>query len=223
MLGQEQQSKLAVYQLLRRLNGIGSYAQATQDLFVLSMLGTETPGVYLEVGAGHPFDSNNTALLEESFGWSGLSIEIDRDLAAEFERRRRNRVICDDALTHDFLMTCVGLAHMGRVDYLSLDIDPSDVSCRALHRLPHDQVRFSVITFEHDRYASGDACMHASRGLLSELGYELVVANVSVFGRDFEDWWVDPDTVGEFERRLFRRSGSEFWQLWLDHPFTPSG
>jgi len=219
---QVQESKKAVYRLLSRLNGIRSFAQATQDLFALSMVGTEAPGTYLEIGAGHPFESNNTALLESGFGWDGLSLEIDENLVTEFRGQRENPVICDDALTHDLAATCSKLATNGRIEYLSLDIDPSEVSCKALHRLPHDDVRFTVITFEHDRYASGDACMEVSRRLLNGLGYELLVANVSVFGRDFEDWWVDPNVVDDAERDLFRRSGIEFWELWLDRPFNIS-
>ena len=61
---------------------------------------------------------------------------------------------------------------------------------------PHKEYRFSVITFEHDRYRWGDSVMEF-RKFLRNMGYELVVSNLNVFGRDFEDWWIDPIVVNK--------------------------
>ena len=79
-----------------------------------------------------------------------------------------------------------------QIDYLQVDIDPADNNRLCLRKLPLDQYRFSVITFEHDVYASGERVMQQSRTLLHELGYQLVAASVQRQGKAFEDWWVDP-------------------------------
>ena len=39
-----------------------------------------------------------------------------------------------------------------QIDYLSLDIDPSEATLAALKKLPLDEYRFSVITYETEVY-----------------------------------------------------------------------
>ena len=56
-----------------------SQSQAAQDLFVAVISDAKLNGTFLEIGAGHPFASNNTYLLEHELGWSGHSIDI-RDI-----------------------------------------------------------------------------------------------------------------------------------------------
>ena len=43
-----------------------NFSQAYQDLFVLTMLQGKRSGKYLEVGANHPVEFNNTFLLEDT-------------------------------------------------------------------------------------------------------------------------------------------------------------
>ena len=53
-----------------------SYSQIGQDLFVVAMTRGKCEGSFLEIGAGHPTQGNNTYLLETEYGWSGVSIEM---------------------------------------------------------------------------------------------------------------------------------------------------
>ena len=50
-----------------------------------------------------------------------------------------------------------------QVHYLSLDIEPADQTLATLRALPLEKYRFSVITYEHDNYVSGPACMNEAR------------------------------------------------------------
>lgn len=173
-------------------------SQAGQDIFVLTMLGWKRNGTYLEIGAAHPDLHNNTCLLSDEFGWTGLSVEIDRGYAPLWESRRPN----DDIIFADVLTMPILPDPTGRIDYLQVDIDPATASLACLKRLPHDKMRFSVITFEHDFYLNDGEVRNESRQFLSGLGYVLAVPDVTVvypFGSGqavpYEDWWIDPQTV----------------------------
>lgn len=200
-----------------------NYAQAFQDIFVLSALDGLKNGRYLEIGAHNPVSNNNTYLLAREFGWSGVSIDIDPVHEPDWKKARpKNRLVIDDALTIDYgkalanwfrpkpswWRKILGQAiespsdEVGRIDYLQLDIEPSINTLVVLKALPLDSFRFSVITFETDAYAGDLRARDESRELLSARGYELVAANISVLYPPislepipFEDWWVDPQVV----------------------------
>jgi hypothetical protein len=209
--------KPLVYALLEGLVDQRSCSQASQDLFVLEMLESKNNGTYLEIGGGHFSESNNTFILEKEFGWNGISIEIDKELVNLFNDKRRNKAIASDATSFDYRTALKESSFASQIDFLSLDIDPAPVTFKALEKLPHDDFRFSVITYEHDRYLSGDEWMIRSRSLLSELGYHLVVKNLKCFGRDIEDWWIDPNVVKEEIHTRFNSSDIEFSTLWLNY------
>jgi hypothetical protein len=96
---------------------------------------------------------------------------------------------------------------LGHVDYLQIDVHPSMLNLEMLEKvLP--VIRFSVITFEHDAWDHTAESQHvrlASRELLREHGYVMVISDVTVppghgngIGDEpinFEDWWVDPDFI----------------------------
>lgn len=112
---------------------------------------------------------------------------------------QKNLALQADALNFDFQRELEELSAPARIDYLSLDIDPVRNTSQVLSKLPHEYYRFSVITFEHDRYRNGDEYINRSRALLRSMGYQLVVENLNLFGKDFEDWWVDPAVVPELK------------------------
>jgi len=63
-------------------------SQAGQELFVIAMTQGKTNGTWLELGCGHPINSNNTYLLEKRLGWSGISIDtmkMDNDIITPYE------------------------------------------------------------------------------------------------------------------------------------------
>jgi hypothetical protein len=190
-----------------------TFAQCCQDLFVLQVLDHKKNGRYLEIGSGHPASSNNTYLLEIEYDWSGLGIEIDANLVKKHKEIRINECFEFDATIFDFERNMKLSNFPTQVDYLSLDIDPAKNTYSALLKIPFNRYRFSVITYEHDRYTGDRKYMDLSRAFLHSKGYQLVVANVNNRGRDFEDWWVDPEVVLEQNWRRFESSGLEFSQV----------
>lgn len=182
-----------------------NYSQSWQDLFVLTALQGQRDGFYLEVGGHVPVNNNNTYLLQEKFGWSGVSIELDASHMPAWQRDRPNsQFVIADALVIDYtkaLPLWFG-TQSRRIDYLQLDIDPSSNTLAVLKRLPLDDWRFSVITFETDAYTQDIRARDESRVILAEQGYILVAQDVSVLFPPvspepipFEDWWVDPQVV----------------------------
>ena len=176
-----------------------NFSQAYQDLFVLTMLKGKKNGKYVEVGANHPQTMSNTFLLETVFGWRGFSVEIERSMCEVFngDMARQNHCYEADATTFDYSEAIAKEKWQGRVDYLSVDCEPPEVTFKALKVFPHDEFRASVITFEHDSYKDGDTIRDHSRQFLEGLGYQLVCASVCNGGNPYEDWWVDPAVVKE--------------------------
>jgi hypothetical protein len=195
---------------LRKLESRNTYSQACQDIFVLDMLKEKKQGFYLEVGASHPFESNNTFLLEDEYEWRGISVEIDEYLADEYNQERRNICYTADAITFDYQGKLSENNFPHQIDYLSLDIEPAENTYKALLALPMSTYRFSVITYEHESYVAGDKYMNMAREYLKGLNYQLVVGNVKSRGRDFEDWWIDPAIIPEEVWKLYHSSDIEF-------------
>ena len=177
------------------------------------MLGNKHDGYYCEIGANHPFESSNTFLLEKDFSWKGFSIEIDSKLVDIFNSKRLNLCVCHDATTYNYLEKFKISEFPRQIDYLSIDIEPAENTYKALRKLPLHEYRFSVITYEHDCHVSGPKFMTLSREYLESMGYKLVIANVRSFGRDFEDWWIDPIIIPEIIWGKYESRNIEFSEI----------
>jgi len=184
---------------LRPFDGIEkiqiNYSQLHQDMFTLAALNGKTNGTYLEIGAHEPIFISNTYLLETSFSWRGISIELNQDMVTRHKTMRSNPCLLGDATTANYNEILDQAAMPAVIDYLSIDIDPPQNSLIALKAIPHDRYQFRVITFEHDYSAGGFAERNESRVLLQSLGYKLIVSDVSWGNRIVEDWWFHPDHV----------------------------
>ena len=166
-----------------------SYAQAAQDLFVLSVLNGKREGKYLEMGCWMPQEINNSYLLEKHFAWTGMSFDTDAAAVNYFNSLRSNHAHVADCtkLDYDFIIKTLG----PYIDYLSLDLEPADVTLQCLQSIPFDRLHFKVITFEHDKYRFGDAVRDAGRKIFYDAGYELVVSDLGEPACNaFEDWYV---------------------------------
>jgi hypothetical protein len=215
-----------------------NYSQAFQDIFILSILDGLKKGRYLEIGAQHPVSNNNTYLLHKQYQWSGISIEINPTHLFEWRKKRfKSKLIIADALTINYRDAFANwfkaaqapsfwarwfrrennvMPDDNRIDYLQLDIDPSINTLGVLRALPLDSYRFSVITFETDAYIGDLRARDESRNILSNSGYELIAADVSVLFSPvssdpipFEDWWVDPLIVSAQKIQAFRAAGGQ--------------
>jgi hypothetical protein len=189
-----------------------NYSQCFQDLFVLAALNGKRDGTFLEIGGFHPSFISNTYLLEKDFGWSGTSIDIDINLAPAFKQvRPKTFFIGEDAVALDYERL---LLTTKRVDYLSLDIEPSSQTLACLKNLPLKKTRFSVITYETDVYdpttpiEKSEQIRQESRDILKSFGYKMIVGNISNLTDDapFEDWYIDEDFTPEFIKNKFEYS-----------------
>ena len=174
-----------------------NFSEAYQDLFVMFIHNGKRNGTFLEVGGSRPWQGNNTAVLERDFDWRGISIEIKQDQAEDYKKQRPNiNMLCTDALTLDYTDICKNFSS-NTIDYLQIDIEPARKTFEVLLRIPFNQYKFGVITYEHDFYSDVTRSFRdKSRRYLTALGFELVVSDVCP--RDncpFEDWWVHPDLV----------------------------
>jgi hypothetical protein len=171
-----------------------NYSEAYQDMFVLSMLNGKKEGTFIEVGAGRPFYGNNTALLEKKFGWRGISIDLDeRQVSTE----RSTPFLIKNALEIDYGKIIRELNLGSAVDYLQLDCDPPEVTFEILKKIPFDEYKFKVITYEHDYYNTDKKELREeSRRYLQSKGYKLVVTDIAPDEwRNYEDWYVHPDYI----------------------------
>lgn len=193
-----------------------SFSQMHQDLFVLSLLDGMQDGTYLEFGAHHPIEVNNTYLLETMYGWRGVSFELDHYFSEMFRQKRKNPIVEGDALAADYKQI-IKENNLGDViDYLSVDIEPAEGTFTVLKNLPHSEVKFRVITFEHcaDCVPDGPWLREQSREFLSGLGYKLVVPDIGneVNPGDptnvvsVEDWWYYPGLVSDELVEILRNS-----------------
>ena len=186
-----------------------NFSQAGQDLFVLSMLDGKRDGVFLDLGCNEPILINNTYLLESSFNWKGLSVDINEDYFKLFVFRK-TETLCTDCtkLDWDLVLETLGTSS---VDYLSLDLEPPEVTLKCLEAIPFERIEFSVITFEHDAYRAQDKVRVPSRELLESKGYKRVCSNVKIKDLEFEDWYCNPKFVDE-KRMALIAGQNENWE-----------
>ena len=174
----------------------GSRSQAFQESFVQNVLNFKIGGYFLEIGAADGVEASNTLLLEQHFRWNGISVEFDPELHEKFLKFREATCVCEDATVWDSEKYLNSLIFPKRIDYLQIDIDPAEQSLQALRNLALKSYRFSTITFEHDYYVNQSPDVRdTSREILSSLGYHLFFAGVETRGRNFEDWWIDPQVA----------------------------
>lgn len=64
-----------------------SYSQEGEDLVLKRLFEERPPGVFVDVGAHHPFRFSNTYLLYRQ-GWRGINIDARPDAMAAFHRHR---------------------------------------------------------------------------------------------------------------------------------------
>lgn len=189
-----------------------------QESFVLSVLKEKRNGFYLELGSAWPKKENNTYLLETVYNWQGIGFEIDEELVKEYKSVRKNPVIQGDARKLDYRSILKEYNAPKQIDYLQMDLHPALSTLEALKQLPLDEYRFSVITYEHNRWWDEDLhkyIQEESQRILKEYGYFLVVENLLDKVNPLEDWWIDP-TVVPYENYSKMISKNKYYRHLLD-------
>jgi hypothetical protein len=174
-----------------------NFSQVYQDLFVLAALNGKKNGTYLEIGSAHSLHNSNTALLEREFGWTGVGIEMKRELVDMHDKERKNKVLCENALKINYEELLRNNFSNNVIDYLQIDIEPCKNTFEALLLIPFDKYKFKVITYEHDHYVDITRSFRdKSRRYLKSMGYTLVFNDISPHEDcSFEDWWVHKDLI----------------------------
>jgi len=171
------------------------HSQIGQDLFVLDVLNHKKEGLFLDIGCGEPIKINNTYLLENKHGWKGINIDFNQEYSKLWEDSgRKNKYTLHDALTVDYdilIQEFLKENKAERIDYLSMDLEPPEITFEVLTKFPLDKHRFSVITYEHDFYRGKKDLLMKSRNIFQKHGYMLIVSNIN----NQEDWWIDSSLV----------------------------
>jgi hypothetical protein len=182
-----------------------------EEQFIISLLKNKKNGYYVELGAAHYSNGNNTYLLEKDYDWTGVSFEIEDDMRKDFNLNRKNPCM-GDALSFDYTKYFEENNFPKQIDFLQVDIDAgydsygrpignSHTTLQGLVAVPLNTYRFTVITFEHDAnmYWRNSSIRDAQREILDSFGYSLVRRSI------YEDWWIDPTVLSLNEYRDFFR------------------
>src|SRR6185436_8799288 len=74
-----------------RIHARVSYSQEGEDLLLARLFEHDAQGIYVDVGAHHPFRFSNTCLLSKK-GWRGINIDARPGSMRLFQRFRPNDV-----------------------------------------------------------------------------------------------------------------------------------
>jgi len=149
-------------------------SQIGQDKLVLELLKNKTNGYFLDIGAHAPEHLSNTYVFEKEFNYKGMGIDIDSTFEKNWlERRPNTKFIIADAVTLDYKKIFQENNVPKVIDYLSLDLEPPQVTLDCLLNLPFDDYKFNVITFETDYYRD-QSTRDISRKFLRGNGYFLI-------------------------------------------------
>jgi len=154
-------------------------SQIGQDRFVLEQLKSKRNGVFIDIGCGFPRYISNTFLLESEYGWTGIGVDIEKmseESTGETweEIRPKTKLVIEDALSIDYgdLFKTSKLPNI--IDYLSIDLEPPELTLECLFKIPFYDYKFRVITFETDEYRDGEKRRDVSREYLASFGYSLI-------------------------------------------------
>lgn len=155
-------------------------SQIGQDRTVLQLLNNKINGIFIDIGCAGPKRFSNTYALEKYFNWTGIGIDIqdETDSIGSWENVRPNtKHILNDALSIDYSKLFKEYNMPKTIDYLSLDLEPPQLTLNCLYKIPFNEYTFNVITFETDEYREdGETRVKNSRKYLLDLGYKLVTS-----------------------------------------------
>jgi hypothetical protein len=177
--------------------------QVYQDMFAHKVT-NKNNGTFLEIGANHPFVSNNTFILENKYNWKGIMVEYDNSFEPLYKKYRTNSIhVLADATTVNYKQILDNNFDKN-IDYLQIDLDVNNRSTLdtlyLLNNTVFDTYKFATVTFEHDIYTGNYFdTREISRQIFKDRGYILTFPDVLVYWENsykaFEDWYIHPDLV----------------------------
>ena len=72
----------------RRHTAPRRYSRNAEEWIIRDFLKDRRNGVFLDVGANHYRDENNTYYLESQLGWTGIAVEPLTEFEADYKRHR---------------------------------------------------------------------------------------------------------------------------------------
>ena len=176
--------------------------QAEQDKFILNVLKDKKNGYFLEIGSNHPYNINNSFVLEKNHNWKGIMVEYDSSFLPLYKEYRPNSIhIINDATQVDYKNEFEKNNFPLSLDYLQIDLEANNGSTiQTLKKLDNeifDTYKFATVTFEHDIYHTNFANTRLeSRNIFKKRGYFCIFEDINNKGiNPFEDWYVHPDLV----------------------------
>jgi hypothetical protein len=147
-----------------------------QDQAVLEFLGVKYNGTFVDIGCDKPISISNTFLFEATFNWRGIAVDIKDSVDNGGEtwksHRPQTKHVVADALTLDYSKLFKEQNMPTTIDYLSLDLEPPDLTLDCLYKLPLDEYRFNIVTYEVDEYREGGKRRaELSRKYMTDRGY----------------------------------------------------
>ena len=149
------------------------YSQLGQDVIVDKLLKQKINGTFVDVGASFYDDMNNSYFFELHRAWRGLAVEIDSVYNDGWKKRPNSVYINEDALKVDYKAEFEKINMPSTIDYLSVDLEPPDVTYQAFCKIMETGYTFNVITFEVDYYRD-ISTRDPARKMVEEMGYILV-------------------------------------------------
>ena len=136
---------------------IRKFGQLDQDLIVLAYLNQKKNGLFVDIGCGLPCLLSNSARLEQDFGWSGIAVDIrkENDHCSWDEHRPNTTLIIQDALSIDYESLFDATFQHTEIDFLSLDLEPPQLTMDLLYKLPWHKWKPKIVAFETDSYRQG--------------------------------------------------------------------
>ena len=149
------------------------YSQLGQDSIVEKLLKGKENGTFVDVGASYFDNMNNTYYFEKDKGWKGLAVEIDSRYNEGWKNRPNSVYINEDALKVDYKAEFEKMNLPSTIDYLSVDLEPPDVTYQAFCKIMETGYTFNVITFEVDYYRD-TSTRDPAREMMKSMGYTLI-------------------------------------------------
>jgi hypothetical protein len=191
------------------------YAGEQQDIFVLSILGTENKGTFVDIGCcyyghenGHLVRSNSALL--EKYNWTGIGIDL-QNFNEKFKQDRPNtNFIQTNALDINYKEIFKQNKMPNVIDYLSIDLDGEGLAFSCLQKVLNSGYEFKIATIEHDAYRGMvESDTKPTRLLMQQYGYVLVrECNI------IEDFWVNPNYISktQYEKFIHTIDIKELWK-----------